>query len=98
MSGDLKDAKIILANVNNMILVIKGKGGYKVRQLYPVTDLEFDEFYKQTVGTLQRISVGIVVAERMLKEPAPSIHDRWDEYLRWLDEVMVELAIPGGKT
>ena len=98
MTGDLRDAKKILKNLDNMILAIQGKGGYKMRQRFRVSDVEFEEFYNQCVSRLQLIGVGIVVAEKMLQEPAPSIHSRWEEYQRRRGEVVAELASPGGKT
>ena len=95
MSGDLKDVKKILAVMDNMILAIQGKGGYKTRQRFRVSDIEFDEFYNQCVSRLQLIGVGIAVAEKMLQEPAPSIHSRWEEYQRRRGEVIAGLGVKG---
>ena len=87
-----EDAAKVLGNIDLMILAIKGKGGYKNRKLFRLSDLEFDKFYLEATNKFRIIAVGIVVAEAMLLERSPSVHPRWDEYLRRRAECMAELG------
>ncbi len=87
-----EDAKKVLGNIDLMILAIKGKGGYKDRKMFRLSDVEFDKFFLESINKFQIIAVGIVVAEAMLQEPAPSIHARWSEYLQRRAECMAQLG------
>ena len=92
MGGELQDAKKVLGNIELMILAIKGKGGYKDRKMFRLSDVEFDKYFLECTDKFRIIAVGIVVAEAMLQEPAPSIHPRWDEYIKRRAECMGELG------
>ncbi len=63
-----------------MILIVKATGGYKVRSLIRLSDLELQQLMPLAEKDLRRLAVRVAVAERMLGEPPPSIHARWDEY------------------
>ena len=92
MGGELRDAKKVLKNLDVMILAVKGKGGYKDRKMFRVSDLEFDQFFTKCVADFRAVFINIVVAEAMLQEPAPSIHVRWEEYLQRRAECMAQLG------
>lgn len=89
--GIQDDAKRVMKNMDVMVMAIKGKGGYKDRKMFRLSDVEFDKFFLECINKFQIIAVGIVVAEAMLQEPAPSIHPRWEEYMQRRAECMKEL-------
>ena len=74
------DLQKVLSGLNNIILAIKAKGGYRFRQQFAVSDRELDLFLADCEGRLRMSVISLLVAEEMLQEPAPSIHSRWDEY------------------
>jgi len=86
-----KDVKKILDNVEIMILAIKATGGYKVRKQFKIPDLQIDRLCEESEPKIRDMAIRVVVAETMLQEPAPSIHPRWDEYVRRWKECIEEL-------
>jgi len=92
VGGELQDAKKVLKDLDVMILAVKGKGRYNDRKMFRLSDLEFDQLFSKCVTDFQRVFVNIAVAEAMLREPAPSLHARWDEYQRRRTECMAELG------
>lgn len=85
------DLQKVLSGLNNIILGIKAKGGYKFRQYFQVSDRELDVFLADCEGRLRMSVISLLVAEEMLQEPAPSTHSRWDEYQRRRADVVAEL-------
>ena len=92
MGGELQDAKKVLKNLDVMILAIKATGGYKMRKMFRLSDREIDRLCTTSEPAIRKMVVSLVVAEAMLQEPAPSIHPRWDEYLRRRAACMKELG------
>ncbi len=80
MSKDEMPAKRLLEWTENLILIVKATGGYKVRSQIKLSDLELQQLMPLAEKDLRRLAVRVAVAERMLGEPPPSIHARWDEY------------------
>lgn len=87
-----EDAKKVLGNIELMILAIKATGGYKTRKRFRLSEREIDKLCATGEPAIRKTAVSLVVAETMLQEPAPSIHPRWDEYLRRRAECMAELG------
>jgi len=87
-----RDAKKVLSNLDNMILAIKATGGYKERKKFRLSDREIDRLCAGSEPAIRETAVSLVVAEEMLREPAPSIHSRWDEYQRRRAAYMAELG------
>ena len=85
------DLQKVLNGLNNIILGIKAKGGYRFRQQFQVSDRELDVFLADCEGRLRMSVISLLVAEEMLQEPAPSVHSRWDEYQRRRADVVAEL-------
>ena len=79
-SGAQTDLQKVMSGLNNIILGIKARGGYKFRQQFQVSDRELDVFLADCEGRLRMSVISLLVAEQMLQEPAPSAHSRWDEY------------------
>ena len=80
MKKELRDAKKVLKNLGFMLMAVRGKGGYKDRKQWRLTDLEFEQFYAKCLADFKQVFINIVVAEAMLQEPPPSLHSRWEEY------------------
>ena len=70
----------VLKDTNDMILACKAKGGWRFRQEFRCTDLELEKKLKQCEIKIRVMVVSLVVAETMMRELPPSIHNRWDEY------------------
>jgi len=77
-----KDLDKVLAGLDRTIKGIKAKGGYKHRECFQLSDHELDMFLADCEKRLRATVVSLVVAEAMLQEPPPSIHPRWEEYVR----------------
>ena len=92
MGGELQDAKKVLANIDLMILAIKATGGYKVRKTFRLSDHEIDKLCVRSEPAVRRMAVNLLIAEAMLEEPAPSIHNRWEEYQRRQADMLRELG------
>ena len=86
-----KDLAKIMSGLDRIILGIKAKGGWKERKQFQMSERELDLFLEKCEGRLRKMAVYLVVAETMLQEPAPSIHTRWEEYIKRRGECMVEL-------
>ncbi len=82
----------MLKHLDTRILAIRASGGYKYRSSFKLSDLEFEQFYTETVGKLQLMTISLTVAEQILSEPAPSIHPRAEEYTRRVREAVEELG------
>ena len=92
MGGELqKDIKKALGNIDRMILAIKATGGYKERKKFRLSDREINRLCTTSEPAIRKMAVSLVVADAMLRTPAPSIHSRWDEYQRRRAEHMAEL-------
>jgi len=92
VGGELQnDLEKVLNGLDHIILGIKAKGGYKERKRFQMSDRELDLFLADCESRLRMAVVSLMVAETMLREPAPSIHPRWDEYQRRYRECMAEL-------
>jgi len=86
-----KDVKKILDNVEIMILAIKATGGYKVRKQFKIPDIQINRLCAESEPKIRLMAIFLTVAETMLQEPTPSIHPRWNEYVRRRKECMMEL-------
>jgi len=86
------DVKKVMKHVEQMILAIKAKGGWKYREQIRLSDRELEKLLDRCEIGLKSMAVYLVVAEAMLQEPAPSIHPRWEEYVRRREHVMAELG------
>ncbi len=82
----------MLQDLKNRILAVKAAGGFRYRARFKLTDLEFDQFYTETIGKFHLMVISLMVAEQMLSEPAPSIHPRAEEYNRRVREAVEELG------
>jgi len=83
MGKDLqKDLEKVLAGLDRTIKGIKAKGGYKYREEFQLSDHELDLFLAKCEQRLRIMAISLIVTEAMLREPPPSIHPRWDEYIR----------------
>ncbi len=93
---DKKEAKIeqqkMLKHLDTRLLAIKAAGGFRYRARFKLTDLEFDQFYTETIGKFQLMVISLTIAEQMLSEPAPSIHPRVEEYNHRVREAVEELG------
>ncbi|GAG32469.1 unnamed protein product [marine sediment metagenome] len=85
------DLQKVMSGLDNIILAIKAKGGYKFRQRFQASDKELDLFLADCEGRLRMMVISLLVAEQMLQEPAPSAHPRWDEYEGRRKDVVEEL-------
>ena len=81
-----------LKALGTRINVIKGAGGYRWREPFKMSDLEYLQFYTETIGKFQLMVVSLTVAEQMMAEPAPSYHARAEEYKRRVREAVGELG------
>lgn len=72
----------VLKDTDIMILACKAKGGYKFRQRFRCSDVELRKLLEIAENHIRVMAISLVVAEAMLREPAPSIHPRWDEYVK----------------
>ncbi len=82
----------MLKYLDTRILAIKAAGGYKYRSNFKLSDLEFEQFYTETIGKLQLMVVSLIIAEQMFSEAAPSIHPRVEEYTRRVREAVKDLG------
>ena len=87
-----KDLTKVLNGLDRIILGIKAKGGWKERKQFQMSERELDLFLEKCEGRLRKMVVYLLVAETMLQEPAPSIHPRWEEYVKRRGECMAELG------
>lgn len=87
-----KDVKDILRHVDLMILAIKATGGYKERKKFRLSNHEIDLLSAGSEPAIREMAVRLAIAEAMLRAPAPSIHPRWDEYLKRRAEYMAQLG------
>jgi len=86
-NGDYKKAaEKARREMQTLILVCRATGGYKWRERIRLSDREIDRLMAGCEQHLLDMAHRLAVAERMLKEPPPSIHPRWDEYLRRVKE------------
>lgn len=92
MKKELRDVKKVLKSLDVMLLAVRGKGGYKYRQQFRLSDVEFEQFFTKCVADFRTVFINIAVAEAMLQEPAPSIHPRWEEYQQRRKDVDAELG------
>jgi len=93
VGGELqKDLAKLMSGLDRIILGIKAKGGWKERKQCRMSDRELDLFLADCENRLRKMVIGLVVAETMLQEPAPSVHARWDEYIRRRAECMAQLG------
>jgi hypothetical protein len=82
----------IVRGVDALILAVKASGGYKYRAMMQMQDgQELDTFITQAEVRLRFMAHSLAVAEAMLREPAPSIHPRWEEYQRRQAEALQEM-------
>ncbi len=87
-----KQIGILLKALDVRINAIKGAGGYRWREPFKMSDLEYLQFYTETVGKFQLMVVSLTVAEQMMAEQAPSYHARAEEYNRRVREAVEELG------
>lgn len=77
--------KQTISGIDAVILALKASGGYKYRAMIALQDgKELDSFIATSEASVRWMAHAIQVAEAMLKEKPPSIHDRWEEYLQRL--------------
>ena len=88
MTAEQKQVKKHIKTVDEIVSIIKAKGGWKYRKEIPLTDLQLNKRMKTVEDELNNLAVSLAVAETMLKEPPPSIHCRWDEYQHRRKEVL----------
>ena len=69
-----------LRQADTCILACKASGGYKWRARIRLSDAEIDELMVKAERHIRLQALQLCVAEQMLREPAPSIHARWEEY------------------
>lgn len=79
-------------SIDEQIVIIKGRGGFRYRAKFRLSDIEFDKLYTEAVSKMHILGIGIAVAEQMMTEHAPSIHPRWDEYKRRVSEAVEEVG------
>ena len=92
MGGELqRQIQKALNKLDQMIVAIKATGGYKERKKLRLSAREIDQLCTSSESAIRKTVVSLVVAEAMLREPAPSIHPRCDEYQRRRAEIMAEL-------
>lgn len=77
----------VLRETNVMILACKAKGGWNFRKQFRCSDVELKQVLEQVENQLRWNAASLLVAETMLKEPPPSLHQRWDEYERRRREI-----------
>ena len=87
-----KNLEKVLDGLDRIILGIMAKGGYKYRNCFQLSDRELDLFLAECEKRLRMMAVSLVVAEAMLREPPPSIHPRWDEYVKRRTDCVTELG------
>ena len=92
MGGELKQAKDHIKSIDLMIQIIKAKGGWKYRNEIKLTDLQLKKRMQVVEIELRNMATNLATAETMLREPPPSIHNRWEEYQRRRAEAIVELG------
>jgi len=93
VGGELqKDVKDILKHVDLMILAIKATGGYKERKKFRLSEREIDLLCSGSEPAIRGMAVRLMIAEAMLRTPAPSIHSRWEEYERRRTDMLGELG------
>ena len=73
-----------------LILVIKAKGGWKYRPQILLTDAELSKWNGRAESDVKDIFTRAIIAEEMLQEEPPSIHNRWGEYQGRLKEAKNE--------
>lgn len=78
--------------MQTLITVCKATGGYKYRERIRLSNKEIDRLMASCEQRLLDMAHRLVVAEMMLREPPPSIHPRWEEYLSKRADVMANLA------
>lgn len=82
-NGDYKTTiKKARREMQTLIVVCKATGGYKWRERIRLSDREIDRLMASCEQRLLDMAHRLAIAERMLKEPPPSIHSRWGEYQR----------------
>ncbi len=79
-------------SIDEQIIIIKGRGGFRYRAKFKLSDVEFDQVYDEAISKIHILGIGIAVAEQMMVEPSPSIHSRWDEYNRRVRAAVAELG------
>ncbi len=87
-----KEIENSLKALDTRINAIKGAGGYRWREPFKMSDLEYLQFYTETVGKFQLMVVSLTVAEQMMTEQAPSYHARAEEYKRRVQAAVEELG------
>jgi len=93
VGGDLqKNVEKVLNRLDRIILGIKAKGGYKYREYFKLSDHELDLFLANCEKQIRIMAISLVIAEAMLREPPPSIHPRWEEYLKRRAAIVAEMA------
>jgi len=89
LTAEQKQVRKQIKTVDEIISIIKAKGGWKYRKEIPLTDLQLNKRMKTVEDELNNLAVSLAIAETMLKEPPPSIHSRWDEYQRRRQEAII---------
>lgn len=97
MNELLSDVRRALQSMDLTILAVKAKGGYKHRREIRLSDRELEELEDDCERRLRLLAVAHILAKRMLREPAPSIHARWNEYQARYAELVDELGLGTAK-
>lgn len=70
----------LLETTDLRMLLVKTAGGYKFRERLTLSDKDLQSMVEQTYQDLRRQGLLLALAEKMLREPPKSYHNRWDEY------------------
>jgi hypothetical protein len=68
--------------IDILLLAVEAGGGFKFRQFFKLSNQDMPAFIAGCEAGLRQMASSLAVAETMLKEPAPSVHPRRDEYQR----------------
>lgn len=92
---DMQTGRIAVQSIKEQMQIIKAKGGWKHRQEIKLSDQELLERLPKAESELLLLAIHAAVAERMLREPPPSIHPRTDEYAQRVEDVLNKLIAEG---
>lgn len=87
-----KEIEKSLKYLDTRINAIRGAGGYRWREPFKLSDLEYLQFYNETIGKFQLMVISLTVAEQMMAEPPPSYHARVEEYNSRVQAAVKELG------
>lgn len=79
--------KLPIVGIEGVILLLKAVGGHRFRECIGHSDEEVEKLAALAEDHIKRMSLRLIVAERILKTPAPSYRARWDEYEEKCKEV-----------